>query len=199
MSTNKPLLIITTGRPASGKSTIAKWLSEELGIPCASKDGIREVLFDGLGWQDRKWAQLLGRTSIDLMFYFAERQLEIGSSLILDNAFDPSASTPRFQALKEKYRAQVIQIVCDSDSETLFKRFRERAKAGSRHPGHGDNAVLDELRANLAKEQSPIMDIGGPVVEVDTTDFAKIDYKEILLEIRAVMPRTKCTDRAEKS
>ncbi len=187
MRKQRPLLIITTGRPAAGKSTLAKWLSKELGISVVSKDNIREVLFDGLGWKDRKWAQMLGRTSVDLMFYFAEMQLQAGCSLILDNAFDPSLSAPRFQALKTRYGVETIQIVCDSDQETLFNRFRERARTGNRHPGHGDDNVLDELRANLAKEQSPIMEIGGSILEVDTTDFAKIDYQTILGKVKLTL------------
>ena len=72
-----------TGRPAAGKSTLAKWLAKELKLPIISKDSIREVLFDQLGWQDRDWAKRLGRVSIDLMFYFAQTQLESGRSIII--------------------------------------------------------------------------------------------------------------------
>jgi predicted kinase len=69
-----PRLIIVTGRPASGKTTLARWLAQEIHLPVVSKDSIREVLFERLGWKDRPWAQLLGRVSIDLMFHFAEMQ-----------------------------------------------------------------------------------------------------------------------------
>ena len=189
MSEQKPLLIITTGRPATGKSTLAKWLSKELGIPFFSKDNVREVLFDSLGWKDRKWAQLLGRASIDIMFYLAEMQFEANCSVILDNSFAPSLSVPRFQALKTKYDIETIQIVCYSDQETLFNRFKERAETGGRHPGHGDNDVLDELRNHLAEEKSLVMDIGGSIIEVDTTDFSKVDYSKILDEVKSAMKK----------
>jgi predicted kinase len=190
MSKQKPQLIITTGKPAAGKSTLAKWLSKELGIPVISKDHVREVLFAGLGWKDRNWAQLLGRTSIDIMFYFAEMQLQAGCSLILDNSFEPSISAPRFQTLQTKYDVETIQIVCDADRDTLFSRFRERTKTGNRHPGHGDEDVLEELRVYLAKEQSLVMDIGGSIIEVDTTDFSKIDYPALLNEVRSAMQKS---------
>lgn len=195
MKKQKPLLIIVTGRPAAGKSALATWLSQQLGIPVMRKDNIREVLFDGLGWKDRARAQRLGRTSIDLMFYFAESQLEVGCALILDNAFDPALSASRFLALKTKYGTETIQIVCDSDGETLFNRFRERAKSGTRHPGHGDDDVLNELCAYLAREQPLIMEIGGSVIEVDTTDFAKIDYQSILHKVKSALDETLGTGR----
>src|SRR5258708_9236941 len=148
-------LIIVTGRPAAGKSTLARWLAAQLQLPLVSKDTIREVLFDRLGWKDRPWAQLLGRASIDLMFYFAEAPLSTGHSLILDNAFAPALSTERFQDLKSRFRARIIQVVCDSDPATLTRRFIERALSGGRHPGHGDQAVIDNLKVQLEHGDSP--------------------------------------------
>ena len=190
MTKQKPQLIITTGRPAAGKSTLAKWLSKELGIPFFSKDNVREVLFDTLGWKDRKWAQMLGRASIDIMFYLAEMQFEAGCSVILDNSFDPSLSALRFQALKTKYGIETIQIVCNSDQDTLFNRLKKRAETGNRHPGHGDNDVLDEFRASLAKEKSLVMSIGGLIIEVDTTEFSKVDYSAIINEVKSATQKS---------
>ncbi len=176
-----------TGRPAAGKSTLAKWLSQELKLPVVSKDRIREELFNRLGWKDRRWAQELGKASVDMMFCFARAELEVGHSIIMDNSFSPPVSNPRFQALKEEYSAESIQIVCDSDRETLFQRFKARADSGNRHPGHGDQDVLEELSMNLANHSSPILEIGGSVIEVDTTDFSKVDYQEILKQVKSVL------------
>ncbi len=182
-----PTIIIVTGRPAAGKTTLAKWLSQELRLPLVSKDTIREELFDHLGWKDRKWAQELGKASIDMMFYFARAGLEVGHSIIMDNSFYPPVSNPRFQALKEQYHAGSIQIICDSDRETLFQRFKARADSGTRHPGHGDQAVLDELYTNLTHNSSQVLEIGGSIIEVDTTDFAKVDYQEILKQVKTLL------------
>lgn len=183
----RPTIIIVTGRPAAGKSTFATWLSQELKLPLVSKDSIREELFDRLGWKDRKWAQLLGKASVDMMFYFARAELEVGHSIIMDNSFYPPVSNPRFQALKEEYNAESIQIVCDSDRETLFQRFKARADSGDRHPGHGDQDVLEELYANLAHNSSQILDIDGSVIEVDATDFVKVDYEKILKQVQSLL------------
>lgn len=182
-------IIIVTGRPAAGKSTLAKWLSKELALPLVSKDKIREELFARLGWKDRKWAQELGKASADMMFYFACAELEVGHSIIMDNSFHPPVSTPRFRAFKDQYKAKSIQIICDSDRETLFQRFRSRADLGTRHPGHGDQDILDELYTNLGKTVSMLLDIGGSVIEVDTTDFSKVDYQQILDRVKYILGR----------
>ena len=180
MDSTQPTIVIVTGRPAAGKSTLAKWLSQELKFPLVSKDSIREELFDRLGWRDRKWAQLLGKASIDMMFYFAQAELEVGHSIIMDNSFYPPVSNPRFQGLKKEFNAESIQVICDANRETLFQRFKARSESGNRHPGHGDKEVLDELYLNLADNSSQILEIGGSVIEVDTTDFAQVNYQEIL-------------------
>lgn len=184
-----PTIIIVTGRPAAGKSTLAKWLSRELQLPLVSKDSIREELFERLGWKNRQWARDLGKASIDMMFYFARAELEVGHSIIMDNYFYPPVSNLRFQTLKEQCHAESIQIVCASDRETLFRRFKTRADSGTRHPGHGDQDVLKELYANLASNSSQVLEIGGSVIEVDTTDFAKIDYQEILKQAKSLLSK----------
>jgi predicted kinase len=189
METSHPKIIIVTGKPAAGKSTLANWLSKELQIPLVSKDSIRELLFDRLGWNDRPWAQLLGRASIDMMFYFANTELATGHSIILDNSFNPEMSNSRFQDLLNKHHADSIQIVCASDRETLFKRFKTRAEIGNRRPGHGDSEVLNELYENLANDDPLVLDIGSEIIEVDTTDFEKIDYQKILKRVKAFLDR----------
>src|ERR1041385_7594983 len=182
-----PTIIIVTGRPAAGKSTLAKWLSQELKFPLVSKDSIREVLFDRLGWKDRKWVEELGKGSVDMMFYFAKPELAVGRSIIMDNSFYPPVSNSRFQDLEKEYNAESVQIVCNSDRETLFQRFKSRANTGNRHPGHGDQEVLEELYANLADNSPSILEIGGSIIEVDTTDFAKVDYPMILQEVKSIL------------
>ena len=185
----RPKLIIATGRPAAGKSTLANRLAEELKIPIISKDGIREVLLNRLGIQDRAWAQTLGNAGIDLMFYFARAELGAGRSIILDNAFNPTISAPLFRELIAAYNADCLQIVCDAESEILFQRFKSRVESGSRHPGHREEMAYDQLRESLSREESYTLDVDGEIIEVDTTDFEKIDFDGILDRTRKFLEK----------
>jgi len=141
MKRTNTYLIVVTGRPAAGKSTLAIKLSKDLKIPVVSKDSTREVLFDQLGWKDRQWAQQLGLASIDLMFHFAEVLLSSSHSIIMDNAFHPELTSPRILNLQSRTNAEIVQVICNADSKTLLKRFIARAKNENRHPGHGDAVV----------------------------------------------------------
>ncbi|HEX8858768.1 MAG TPA: AAA family ATPase [Actinomycetes bacterium] len=46
-------LVLVTGPPASGKTTLARPLAFSLGLPLLGKDTIKEALFDTLGNGDR--------------------------------------------------------------------------------------------------------------------------------------------------
>ncbi len=51
----KSLLIIINGAPCTGKTTLGRKLAKQLRLPFLSKDGIKEVLFDTLGWEDKEF------------------------------------------------------------------------------------------------------------------------------------------------
>lgn len=187
MAERAPWLIIVTGRPAAGKSTLAKWLGGELSLPVLSKDGVKEILFDELGWHDRERSRELGRASVAVLFHFAEQLLAAGQSLILDNTFHTDLASSRFRFFTLNYQARPVQIVCSADSEALFERFRQRALSGARHGGHVDMQCLDEYRQTLQSNPNHRLDIGGHVIEVDTSDWSEVRYEDILARVKSIL------------
>ncbi len=57
--------ILVTGPPAAGKSTMAELLSDRLKLPALSKDRVKELLFDYVGFQSREGKVNLGVASTD--------------------------------------------------------------------------------------------------------------------------------------
>ena len=80
--------ILVAGMPASGKSTIAVRISESLGIPMLSKDSIKEVLFDDLGFHSRAEKVQLGTAAMHILYYAAAQLMKVGKPFILENNFE---------------------------------------------------------------------------------------------------------------
>lgn len=175
-----PTLIIVTGLPATGKTTIATTISHRLAIPLFCKDDIKEILFDQLGPGDRARSRELGKSSVELLYYSAEILLKAGKSVMIEANFNPTFATKALLELKEKYSPEIIQIRCFAQGEIVFERFKARALSGDRHAGHMDNGNLEELKPLLLQEKIEAVDVGGRFIDVDTTDFEKIDYDGIV-------------------
>jgi predicted kinase len=184
---SKTPLIIISGPPGSGKTTLGKRIAKELNLPIVHKDGIKEILFDKLGWSDRAWSRKLGIATYALLYYFIETQLSAGRSCIVESNFHAEYDTEQFLALKAKYDFEPLQICCVADGEALFQRFKERAASGERHPGHVETLNLEEFKPLLLRGRDEVMDIGGTIIEVDTTDFDKVDYEGLVERVRNFM------------
>ena len=118
------------------------------------------------------------------MHCFLKTQVEAGRSLIVDTAFIPKFDTPKLLKLKERHDFEPFQILCKTDADVLFKRFKARSESGERHPGHTDHLVAsDQFDEFLINEKYKALDIGGSIFEIDTTDFKSIDYEGLLAAI----------------
>jgi len=182
-----PWVIIVTGAPATGKTTLGRRIAHDLGWPFFHKDGIKEALFDTLGWGDREWSKRLGHAAMVLLFYFVEAQLQAGRSLVVEANFNPAFDTARFLALRQQYPFEPLQIVCETDGATLRGRYRARAASSERHPGHVDGVLANEFDFDDLCRKHAALDIGGRVVRVDTSDFDASDHAGVLNGIREAL------------
>lgn len=184
---SKISLIIITGLPGTGKTTLGKKLAEEFSLPFICKDDIKEFLFDNLGWKDREWSKKLGIASYELLYYIVEVNLKAGKSLIVETNFHPTLSTEKFLDMKKKYDFESFQIRCVTDGEILFDRFKKRANSDERHPGHIDNWSINEWQPILLQGKIETLNIGGEIFDIDTSDFNKVNFNELVSAIKSVI------------
>jgi predicted kinase len=182
---SKISLIIITGLPGTGKTTLGKKLAEEFRLPFICKDDIKEFLFDSLGWKDREWSKKLGVASYGLLYYITEANLKAGKSLIVETNFHPILSTEKFLDMKKKYDFEPFQVRCITDGEILLDRFTKRANSDERHPGHVDSTSSDEWRPMLLQGKIEALNIGGEIFDIDTSDFNKVDYGKLFSAIKS--------------
>lgn len=181
----RPTLVIVSGLPASGKTTLARQLAGDLRLPLIGRDDIKERLFDSLGWSDREWSKQLGRASWNLLWWAVETQLAAGASSIVESNFDPALDSQRVAAFQHRYHCRAVQIHCHAEGSVLVERFLARVAGKTRHPGHVDDLTIDEYRERLLAAIPQPLEIDGPTWLVDTTNPATIDYDWLLSQARS--------------
>lgn len=181
-----PLLVIVLGPPASGKTTLARRLAAGLSWPLMTKDMIKEQLCEILGCEDITQSRRLGHASIVLLRQFAEVQVAARRSAVIECNFRRQWDNEPFQALQARYPYEPLQVLCWADYRVLFDRYRQRAGSTERHPGHLDAQRLADWNEAMVREQSLPLEIGGRVLEVDTTDYALVDYEALIGQVAAI-------------
>ncbi len=154
-----PLLVVVTGAPGAGKTTIARALAAELHLPLLAKDDVKEALFDALGVGDREWSRRLGAATYDVLLAVARRILEAGTSCILESNF----SNP--EPLRALPPARIVQVLCVAPHDVVLARYSARV----RHAGHLDDEIVEELRARLAANEWAPLDLDGELIELNTS------------------------------
>jgi predicted kinase len=177
-----PLLVVVTGQPASGKTTLARRLAADLALPLFARDDLKEQLFADLGWSDRDWSRRLGRASYGLLFLVAGKLLAAGQSLLVESNFAPGLAEPDLGRLSETTGCRFFIVHCRAEPTVLRRRFQERWRSGERHPGHVDDVSLAELDERLGAD--PRLTLAAPLVVVDTTEPVRIDHAGLIALLR---------------
>jgi predicted kinase len=138
-------LIIITGLPGTGKTTLARGLSKRHSLPLICKDTIKEPLLDVLG--SSATSRALSDVSFAVMFSMARELLSLGDSLILEGNFrSREHETPLLAALPP-IGPKIVQVLCSANEEERRSRLLQRAGDPARHPGHADARQLEPVAA----------------------------------------------------
>jgi predicted kinase len=175
------LVVVVTGPPAAGKTTVARELAARLRLPLIAKDTIKEALFDGLGAGDLAWSRRLGEATYLAMLGLAEDAVGGGASIVLEANFVRGG---RFATRLAALPAHFVQVHCDAPLEVLVDRYTGR----DRHPGHVDSERIDALREAVETGRHEPLDLPGQTIRLDTSgpiDLAALcDHLAILAEDR---------------
>jgi predicted kinase len=156
-------ILLVSGAPASGKSTLARAWAQFFGYPLISKDTIKESLFDSLGDHltgDRDAAELsrlLSRASMEVLWSLAPECPQV----ILEANFRPHSEYERGRI--GALPGRKLEVYCHCTLQEASRRFRERATRADHHPAHSMKTMPVEL---MEEYDGPI----GlcPVIDVDT-------------------------------
>lgn len=192
--------ILVTGIPASGKSTMARFLAEAFGLPVISKDRIKECMYDTIGFRSREEKVKLGIASMQIMYDLAEELMKSGRPFILENNFE-NVSKEGLLTILEKYEYEAITVTLTGDYKIIYQRFLERNRDPGRHPGHvvndcypGSKEINSPVQISYERFVEGITQRGmdsftanGPQVILDTTDFGRLDREDLVRRIQDIV------------
>lgn len=151
------MIVLVSGPPASGKSTLAPSLARELGLPLLQKDVVKDVLLAELGADDVEESRRLGHTAVKVLLAVAA----VNDGLVLESVWHRPQAVTDLAPLADR----LVEVFCRCDRDTLARRYADRAS--TRGAGHFDLArTADELWGPATSE--PVAG-GWPVIEVVTT------------------------------
>ena len=182
-----PVLIIVSGLPGAGKTTLSQRLADHFKFPLVQKDMIKETLCDVLECATLPQSQFYGRASMVLLYQIAELILKRGYPCIIESVFYPSFAMPDLLKLQQHCPFLPLQIYCRADIAVLAERVKQRWESGQRHRGHMEHLRVFDPKASIPPEFLQPLPLNGHVIEVDTTDFETINYEYLLTQIQQIL------------
>jgi predicted kinase len=159
-----PHLIVVTGLPATGKSTLARELAHWVRAPVIGKDMIKERLFDVLGAGDGVRSRQLSTASFAIQFAVARELLKSERTVILEGNFRPGEhERPLLEALPADCdpASAIAQVLCRVEESERLARLRRRSHDPGRHSGHRDA----QLALAAAHGGGAFLDLPGKRIE----------------------------------
>ena len=167
----KPICIIVTGRPGSGKTTLSRELADRLRMPVISRDRIKEGYVNTHGVKHDRLPPDTNRVTTDLFFEIVNRYLAAKVSVIIEAAFQHRIWEPRVPRILEL--CTPVFVVCAIEGMVAAKRHLQRGLDDpDREFYHGDRRVEIYRRtgeiAPPGNYTAPDFDV--PTIHVSTED-----------------------------
>ena len=174
-------LIVISGDLAAGKSTLAASLSAELNLVHLTKDSLKEIACDAIGYNTREENRQLSIAATDSMIYFFNQSALVGQSLILEANFRQDEMM-KIKEIADEYHYQVLLIVLTGDINLLYQRFLDRM--ANRHIAHR-SLNLDYSIERFASYINDIrnQDLIYPAYTIDMTNLDEDEVTEKALSI----------------
>jgi len=175
MKREAPKLVLVTGAPGAGKSTLAKQLAKRLGFEYVDSDAILEEY-----WHENKNNPSYDREKIGIprFFSYIEGLASSGSNIVTDALGRKERDEQDFIRLNNV--AKLIIIHCQAKDPTGRFYSRELKPDGT------EPDWLAETMSELGKYHHldvNALEVGSPVIEVDTNNGYKPTLNEITSRI----------------
>lgn len=184
----QPTLVLVTGAPGSGKTTLSETLSETLRLPCLSRDRFRTGLFFALGgWSEEPERVPSRKESIDVFLEAVEMLVARRVSVVADYVL-PREGFPKGCRIPHIAECVIVETSTPVATDRYLNRLRDdpffNRPAVLRALGHSSiEDALAERSAGASEFGPRLFDVGNTdlrTLTVDTTDGYVPRFEEIV-------------------
>jgi predicted kinase len=165
---HKTVLVLVSGAPGTGKTTLAKSLAEQLRFPLLARDHLKETLMNGLGAPDRAASQSIGRASFALLYAILDVLVDRVPGVIAEANFARGLSEADLSPFVT--RARAVLLHCETSPSKVTRRIQARPELDGRHAGHHDLEALPSVLDRIAQGAFEPLDLAVPILTIDTTE-----------------------------
>jgi predicted kinase len=179
-----PTLIVVSGPPAAGKTTLAHRIARQVGCPAICRDEIKEGMVHAApGFVAAMGDPLTART-LPTFFGVLELLLKAGVTTVAEAAFQDHVWRPRLEPLRDLAHIRVVQ--CTVTAEVARDRVLQRLERDPLRRSHADQSAAD-LAAHVQRHNTfTRLSLDTPWIEVDTTHGYAPGLDEIVKFVNAV-------------
>jgi predicted kinase len=130
-----PVLLVTMGLPASGKTTLARSLASRMALVHLSSDVVRKELIGAratthhaVGFQRGLYSRGMTRRTYAALIRRAARWLRRGRSVVLDATFGQRTERTAVRQLARRTGARLMVVVTETDEAVIRERLARRAE-----------------------------------------------------------------------
>ncbi|MBO4920100.1 MAG: AAA family ATPase [Erysipelotrichaceae bacterium] len=188
------LIILISGAPGTGKSTIAGKVMERYPeLELLSYDTLKEVFWERYGFDNKEEKEEISRRSLAFFYEELERMMKEEKNIISEYPFY-QRHREKLKTLVEQYNYRCISILLYGDRHVIYEREKQRNRNYNRHPAH----VLNRYHQEDFKEGTAVEPIVyseeefwkmiehkdyslniGKQIDIDVTDYDRIDLNDL--------------------